>query len=245
MLDEAHPKLYEIVGSRTYMAPEIHMRSGYGKPVDLYSIGVVMYILLCGYPPFDYEQGIYELAFGSPEWDPISVTAKDIIKSLLDADANRRPTATQLKSHQWVGGKEVPKERLENNIHKSIRNWMDTTRMKARIGGDRGGYRPRVMSIFSMFNNAPPVTTQPGPGYNKNKEQELIDALKTDISNHGKGFSKLSEEVHKLGNTTANEILKDQMDAIEKDLAVMTNAYSELQQGMIPKLNKALAGLRM
>jgi len=244
MLDEAHPKLYEIVGSRTYMAPEIHMRSGYGKPVDLYSIGVVMYILLCGYPPFDYEQGIYELAFGSPEWDPISVTAKDIIKSLLDPDANRRPTATQLKSHQWVGGKEVPKERLENNIHKSIRNWMDTTRMKARIGGDRGGYRPRVMSIFSMFNNAPPVTTQ-SPGYNKNKEQELIDALKTDISNHGKGFSKLSEEVHKLGNTTANEILKDQMDAIEKDLAVMTNAYNELQQGMIPKLNKALAGLRM
>ena len=63
--------LYEVVGSRTYMAPEIDQRIGYGtifllylslsqvqgKPVDLYAIGVIMYILLCGYPPFDYDQG--------------------------------------------------------------------------------------------------------------------------------------------------------------------------------------------
>lgn len=49
----------EVVGSRTYMAPEIHMRCGYGKPVDTYAIGVIMYILLCGYPPFDYDQGTF------------------------------------------------------------------------------------------------------------------------------------------------------------------------------------------
>lgn len=51
-------QLFEVVGSRTYMAPEIHMRCGYGKPVDVYAIGVIMYILLCGYPPFDYDQGL-------------------------------------------------------------------------------------------------------------------------------------------------------------------------------------------
>jgi len=238
VVDESRPKLYEIVGSRTYMAPEIHMRTGYGKPVDMYSIGVIMYILLCGYPPFDYDQGIYELAFGSPEWDPISVTSKEIIKSLLDHDYNKRPTPTQLKNHQWISGKEVPKEKLENNIHKSIRNWMDTSKMKARIGGDRGGYRPRVMSIFSMMNNNPPPVAQ--KKNNKSKEQVLIESLKTEINNHAKGFIKLTEQVHKLENTTPNEILKDQMNSISQELAMMTNAFNELQQGFTPKLNNIL-----
>jgi len=93
-----------------------------------------------------------------------------------------------------------------------------------------------------MFNNASQVA-QP-PKYNKNREQELIEALKTDINIHGKTFLKLTEEVHKLGDITTNEILKDQMDGIAKDLAIMTNAHNELQQGMLPKLNKALASLR-
>lgn len=75
--------LYEVVGSRTYMAPEIDRRSGYGFSVDCYAIGVIMYILLCGYPPFDYDQGIYELAFNSPEWDDISSDAKNLITLLL------------------------------------------------------------------------------------------------------------------------------------------------------------------
>jgi len=239
IVDESRPNLYEIVGSRTYMAPEIHMRTGYGKPVDMYSIGVIMYILLCGYPPFDYDQGIYELSFGSPEWDPISTTAKDIIRSLLDHDFNKRPNATQLRYHQWVSGKEVPKEKLENNIHKSIRNWMDTTKMKARIGGERGGYRPRVMSIFQMINNN--NNTPPVPQKNtKNKEQILIESLKTEINNHAKGFIKLTEQVHKLEITTSNEILKDQMNSISQELAMMTNAYNELHQGFTQKLNKSL-----
>jgi len=237
IVDENRPKLYEIVGSRTYMAPEIHMRTGYSKPVDMYAIGVIMYILLCGYPPFDYDQGIYDLAFGSPEWDNISTTAKDIIKNLLDHDYNKRSTPTQLKNHKWITGKEAPKEKLENNIQKSIRHWMDTSKMKARIGGDRGGYRPRVMSIFQMMNNSAPPVPQKA---SKNKEQELIETLKIEINNHARGFTKLSEQVHKLENSTSNEILKDQMNNFCQDLALMTNAYNELQQGFTPKINNIL-----
>uniref|UniRef100_A0A6B2L4Q6 non-specific serine/threonine protein kinase n=1 Tax=Arcella intermedia TaxID=1963864 RepID=A0A6B2L4Q6_9EUKA len=248
ILDDTHPRLFEVVGSRTYMAPEIHMRTGYGKAVDLYSTGVIMYILLCGYPPFDYEQGIYELAFGSPEWDQISTTAKDIIRLLLDPDPAKRYTATQLKNIQWISGKEVPKDKLDNNIHKTIKNYVDTTKMKARIGGERGGgHRPRVMSIFSLANPNSPETP-PFPNVkkpekkkkSKNKEQELIELLKSEIANHGKGFNKLNEDVHKLQNTTQNPILKDQMDGIGKEIHIMINAFHELQQGITPKLNKAI-----
>ena len=49
----------------------------------MYAVGVIMYILLCGYPPFDFDQGIYQLAFNSPEWDDISSEAKNLITLLL------------------------------------------------------------------------------------------------------------------------------------------------------------------
>jgi serine/threonine protein kinase len=96
---EPGKSLKGIVGSRTYMAPEVAANVPYGKPVgtlsnpqlrkvdvsdrfcraraiDMYSAGIIMYILLCGFPPFDPEQGIVELEYPSPEWDDVSQTAK-------------------------------------------------------------------------------------------------------------------------------------------------------------------------
>jgi len=98
-------------GTPGYMAPEIFKKSGHGKPVDLWAIGVITYFLLCGYTPFDRgssyeEQKAIEKAdykFEPPEyWEEISDTAKDFICGLLTVDPNSRPTAHQALDHPWL-----------------------------------------------------------------------------------------------------------------------------------------------
>ncbi|KAI9026815.1 calcium/calmodulin-dependent protein kinase 1 [Hyaloraphidium curvatum] len=97
-------------GTPGYVAPEVLKRQGYGREVDLWSIGVITYILLCGYPPF-YDQNNIELfkqilagrfEFDKPWWDPISEDAKDFIRKLLVLDPSQRYTTRQALAHPWV-----------------------------------------------------------------------------------------------------------------------------------------------
>lgn len=167
---EPGKKLMEVVGSRSYMAPEIHMRVGYNKPVDTYAIGVIMYILLCGYPPFDFDQGIYELAFNSPEWDNISSNAKELISNLLQDDPSKRNTAASLIKHPWLQGIGTSRDPLGANLKGTIKNFRDYNNLVATMAGTYRGkegrgntndgqnttngnkVNGRRMSIFGAFN---------------------------------------------------------------------------------------------
>ncbi|KAJ3169647.1 hypothetical protein HDU88_000838 [Geranomyces variabilis] len=97
-------------GTPGYVAPEVLKRQGYGKEVDLWSLGVITYILLCGYPPF-YDQNNIELfklimagnfKFDKPWWDPISETAKDFIRKSLVVNPKDRQTAVQALNHPFI-----------------------------------------------------------------------------------------------------------------------------------------------
>lgn len=85
-------------GTPGYMAPEVLRRELYGKPVDVWSLGIIVYILLCGYPPFFDEsdtvlcQKIFEgkIEFDSPYWDEVSAAAKSFICKMLIVDPNKR-----------------------------------------------------------------------------------------------------------------------------------------------------------
>ena len=93
----------EIVGSPYYMAPEV-LRRNYGPEVDIWSAGVILYILLCGVPPFwaETEQGIFEqvlhgsLDFDSDPWPSVSDNAKDLLRRVLIRDPKKRLTAHQV-----------------------------------------------------------------------------------------------------------------------------------------------------
>jgi calcium-dependent protein kinase len=97
------------VGTPYYVAPEV-LRKEYTKMCDIWSIGVIAYILLCGYPPFygDSDNQIFECVkagkfdFPSPEWDTISDSAKEFVCSLLNLDPSKRPTAEQALRHKWI-----------------------------------------------------------------------------------------------------------------------------------------------
>lgn len=103
------------VGSPYYVAPEV-LQNSYTSKCDIWSIGVISYILLCGYCPYAGDTDIEtlqmvqygKLDFPSPEWDTISEDAKDFIQNLLQRDEFLRPTAAQALDHPWIAPHVVP-----------------------------------------------------------------------------------------------------------------------------------------
>nr|GMC75850.1 calcium-dependent protein kinase 10-like [Ipomoea batatas] len=99
----------EIVGSPYYMAPEV-LKRNYGPEVDIWSAGVILYILLCGVPPFwaETEQGVAlailrgVLDFKREPWPQVSESAKSLVKQMLDPDPKKRLTAQQVLDHPWI-----------------------------------------------------------------------------------------------------------------------------------------------
>uniref|UniRef100_A0A8C9YSX7 Calcium/calmodulin dependent protein kinase I n=1 Tax=Sander lucioperca TaxID=283035 RepID=A0A8C9YSX7_SANLU len=111
-------------GTPGYVAPEVLAQKPYSKAVDCWSIGVIAYILLCGYPPFYHENDAKlfeqilkaEYEFDSPYWDDISDSAKDFIVHLMEKDPNTRYTCDQALQHPWIAGDTA----LDKNIHESV-----------------------------------------------------------------------------------------------------------------------------
>ncbi|GAA0173054.1 non-receptor serine/threonine protein kinase [Lithospermum erythrorhizon] len=102
-------KFSEVVGSPYYVAPEV-LKKDYGQECDIWSAGVIIYILLSGVPPFwdESEQGIFEqvlrgeLDLVSEPWPTISDSAKDLVRKMLDRDVKKRLTAHEVLCHPWV-----------------------------------------------------------------------------------------------------------------------------------------------
>uniref|UniRef100_A0A4W5NTW4 calcium/calmodulin-dependent protein kinase n=1 Tax=Hucho hucho TaxID=62062 RepID=A0A4W5NTW4_9TELE len=101
---------FGFAGTPGYLSPEVLRKDPYGKPVDIWACGVVLYILLVGYPPFwDEDQhklyqqikaGAYD--FPSPEWDTVTPEAKNLINQMLTINPTKRITADQALKHPWV-----------------------------------------------------------------------------------------------------------------------------------------------
>ncbi|XP_014243203.1 MAP kinase-interacting serine/threonine-protein kinase 2 isoform X2 [Cimex lectularius] len=128
----SNPRLHSPVGSAEFMAPEVvetflassHAEASYDKQCDLWSLGVILYILLCGYQPFwgfckgdnccadciDCRVALFDnilegrIVFDREGWDGVSEQAKDLVSRLLIKDPERRLTAEEVLEHPWVAG---------------------------------------------------------------------------------------------------------------------------------------------
>lgn len=104
--------LQTACGTPGYVAPEVLKGLKYGKQVDIWSLGVILFILLCGYPPFYHEDtnALYDLIkkgkyeFREHYWKNISDDAKNVIRSMLTVDPKQRATCEQLKDNPWING---------------------------------------------------------------------------------------------------------------------------------------------
>ncbi|XP_052175796.1 calcium-dependent protein kinase 32 [Diospyros lotus] len=130
----------EIVGSPYYMAPEV-LRRNYGPEVDVWSAGVILYILLCGVPPFwaETEQGVAQaiirsvVDFKRDPWPKVSDNAKDLVKKMLNPDSKQRLTAQQVLDHPWLqNAKKAPNVSLGETVKSRLKQFSVMNKLKKR-----------------------------------------------------------------------------------------------------------------
>ncbi|KAL3352568.1 hypothetical protein AABB24_020521 [Solanum stoloniferum] len=157
-------KVYkDIVGSAYYVAPEV-LRKSYGKEIDVWSAGVMLYILLSGVPPFwaETERGIFDailkedIDFESQPWPSITSSAKDLVRKMLNKDPKQRISAAQVLEHPWlkVGGVASDKP-LDNAVLSRMKQFRAMNKLKRlalkviaeNLSADE------ILGLKSMFHN--------------------------------------------------------------------------------------------
>jgi serine/threonine protein kinase len=144
-------RLNDIVGSAYYVAPEVLHRS-YSTEADIWSVGVIVYILLCGSRPFwaRTESGIFRAvlkadpSFDDPPWPLLSSEARDFVKRLLNKDPRKRLTAAQALSHPWIKDSNDAKVPMDILVFKLMRAYLRSSSLRKaalRVSG----------SVFQYF----------------------------------------------------------------------------------------------
>ncbi|KAI9198798.1 hypothetical protein LWI28_022335 [Acer negundo] len=187
-------KVYrDIVGSAYYVAPEV-LRRSYGKEIDVWSAGVILYILLSGVPPFwaENEKGIFdavlkgEIDFETAPWPSISNSAKDLVRKMLTQDPRKRITSAQVLEHPWI--KEASDKPIDSAVLSRMKQFRAMNKLKKlalKVIAENLS-EEEIKGLKSMFANID--TDQSGT--------ITYEELKTGLSRLG---SKLSEvEVKQL-----------------------------------------------
>ncbi|XP_070791830.1 calcium/calmodulin-dependent protein kinase type IV [Pituophis catenifer annectens] len=169
-----HVTMKTVCGTPGYCAPEILRGCAYGSEVDMWSIGIITYILLCGFEPFYDERGDQymfkrilncEYDFVSPWWDDVSLNAKDLVRKLIVLDPKKRLTTFQALQHPWVTGKAA------NFIH------MDTAQKKLQEFNARRKLKAAVKAVVAStrLGSASYHSTHDSNKLNENQRVSLDD----------------------------------------------------------------------
>ncbi|CAN1750876.1 Calcium-dependent protein kinase 8 [Linum perenne] len=193
----------EIVGSPYYMAPEV-LKRNYGPEVDVWSAGVILYILLCGVPPFwaETEQGVAQaiirsvIDFKRDPWPKVSDNAKDLVKKMLNPDPKRRLTAQEVLDHTWLqNAKKAPNVPLGETVRTRLKQFSMINKLKKRA--------LRVIAEHLSLEEVAGI-------------KEAFDMM--DTSKTGKiNMDELRVGLHKLGQQITDPDLQILMEAADID----------------------------
>ncbi|CAF2065116.1 unnamed protein product [Brassica napus] len=196
-------KVYkDVVGSAYYVAPEVLYRN-YGKEIDVWSAGVMLYILLCGVPPFwgETEKTIFEavlegnLDLESSPWPTISESAKDLIRKMLARDPKKRITAAEALAHTWLTDSEVSDKPIDSAVLIRMKQFRAMNKLKKL-----------ALKVIA-----------------ENLSEEEIKGLKhmfKNIDTDGSGtitFDELRTGLHRLGSKLTESEIKQLMEAADVD----------------------------
>jgi len=138
---DANTLMHTACGTPGYVAPEILEGRGYGIEVDMWSLGVIAYILLCGFPPF-YDENQRQLFrqiragrydYPSPHWDHVSDLAKDLVSSMLVLDPKRRAKTEDVLNHPWVCETQPSHQRHLPMFRDAMRQYNIRRKFKASV----------------------------------------------------------------------------------------------------------------
>jgi serine/threonine protein kinase len=191
-------------GTPGYVAPEILLGLPYGKAVDMWAIGVIIYVLLGGYPPFKHDDNTSikaaEYEFHPEYWDQVSDDAKDLIRKLLRKDPLERWSAEEALKHPWMTLDEADLSRnLGTNLEMFQRSH-GSRRFKSAVKAIIAARRmSKVLATFGIkktlkFENPEHIKTNETKTYPNGAvySGDLLDGLK-----HGKGtYESMEEEIY-------------------------------------------------
>jgi len=173
---------FGFAGTPGYLSPEVLKKEPYGKPVDIWACGVILYILLVGYPPFwDEDQhrlyaqikaGAYD--YPSPEWDTVTPDAKNLINSMLTVNHAKRITAAEALKHPWI----CQRERVASVVHRQ--ETVDCLR-KFNARRKLKGAMFNVLSTMTMTNlKSRSIVTKKGEGSQVKESTDSSATLEED-----------------------------------------------------------------
>ncbi|KAJ8774864.1 hypothetical protein K2173_018123 [Erythroxylum novogranatense] len=200
---EPGQRFREIVGSPYYMAPEV-LRRNYGPEIDVWSTGVILYILLCGVPPFwaETEEGIARaivrghIDFERDPWPKVSEEAKGLVRSMLDQNPYSRLTVQEVLGHPWIQNADsAPNVSLGENVRTRIKQFSLMNKFKKRV--------LRVVADNLSDEQMCQI-------------KQMFNELDTD-DNGGLSFEELKDGLHKFGHSIPDPEVQMLMDAADTD----------------------------
>ncbi|XP_050019275.1 serine/threonine-protein kinase 33 [Alexandromys fortis] len=210
-------------GTPIYMAPEVINAHEYSQQCDIWSIGVIMYLLLCGEPPFlaNSEEKLFELIrkgelqFQDPVWDSVSDSAKNVLKQLMKVDPAHRITAKELLDNQWLTGNTFSSAR-PTNVLEMMKEWKNNPESDEDTTTAEKMKQPAKEKLKSgqVGGKVPDVNDSPSA---KAAKQPTTAAKKLDVDDADTSYS----------NSTSSKLLSAELKAEpEKSLGTANQAVA-------------------
>jgi serine/threonine protein kinase len=223
--------LQDAIGSPGYMAPEVVAGIGYDKSVDIFSFGVIMYVMLSGTFPYDDEEAIPKRPadFPSPDWDNVSDVVKKLIGDCLNLDPAKRPTAQRVLDHPWVKGENIEPKKDFGSALPTLRRLV-TSRKLGGLAGNAinitpdgpaaGTGRAQLLKTPSIKHDLSTETSNKlrDSGKDKTPRRELsVDSDKSDRSLKRESSSGSSKDKSKDKDKLKREVSSGSSKEREKD----------------------------
>lgn len=210
------------LGTAYYIAPEV-LKNNYDSKCDIWSCGVILYVFLCGYPPFNAKtddeifkkilQGSY--VFPSEEWNFVSPQAKDMVTKMLTYDPYARPTAAELLKHEWFTAVNTQHVSKETNIH-VLKNFL----------GFYSNYKLQK-AILIYFVNFFDLTEE---------KTRLLQAFK-DLDKDHDGQISRSELIEAYKKVTNSPLVDTQVEEILKKLDFNKTSAIDFSEFLVANIN--------
>ncbi|CAG5112477.1 Oidioi.mRNA.OKI2018_I69.chr2.g6691.t1.cds [Oikopleura dioica] len=226
------PDHFGFAGTPGYLSPEVIKKEKYNKPVDMWAVGVILYILLVGYPPFWEEdaKAMYEIiregkySYPSPEWDTVSRDAKQLIDSMLRVDPNKRITAVEALRHPWI----CNREKVANAVHRQetvdcIRKFNARRKMRAAV---------TAVKLTNIFGRDSESTKKSNDSNSQNQEsssEEVKLEIKSDAKSEGESDAEdeklLKREVQRAFDSLQEAIQSRNFENFKKYVSKSVTSY--------------------